>query len=167
MENQPAFRTRPENSRRRLMSGRVGKPDQPGEQGVKIFFLFASVSGIGRAKDSGFGLLRHSRPRVAVDRAQSDTCPSHATPGASLDNPSPDAIVLLDNPRPAPLEFFRQTPGPEVEGQMHHPAMPVSGYHAKSLLHRDLLLQIGSNQLCHACTIKSLPASCIGRCRRP
>src|SRR5205823_3964682 len=88
------------------------------------------------AEDAGLRLLVEAGARVAIDRPAPDTAPADAAPWVALDDPLSRAVRSRDDARCVILKTPRQALGPEVEGQVHQPAMSVSGHDAKPLLHR-------------------------------
>ena len=113
----------------------VGAVDEFGIDPVAIH-VFAAIFGIGGAENSGLGLLRQARAGIAVDRPASHPGPADAAPRMSLDDPLPDAVRPLHDPRGVVLKFSRQALRPQIEGQVHQPAMTIRGHHPKPLFHR-------------------------------
>jgi len=67
--------------------------------------VFAAIFGVRGAEDAGLGFLRQARPRIAVDEAAAHSGPADPAPRATLDDPLPDPVTPLRDPRPVFLEF--------------------------------------------------------------
>src|SRR5262249_39238891 len=68
-----------------------------------------------------------------------DPGPPDPAPDASLDDPLARAVRTLDDPRPVLEELSRQTFCPQIERQVHQPAVPIGGKKPQKLLHWPVL----------------------------
>src|SRR5207237_6973372 len=116
----------------------VGPVDEFGVDTVLVHVL-AAVARIGGTEDAGLGLLGEAGAGVAIDRAAADPLPADTRPHPPLDDPLADAVRAGPDARRVILKAPRQALGPQIERQVHQPAMAIGGDDAKSLFHRAFL----------------------------